>query len=176
MATSRPPQTTGRARATMRWMRRDDLDAVAQLDARVFGETRRAYFERRLATLDGSNPASQTIGLVAEEHGALVGFVMGTLTSGEFGFSEVTALIDSIAVHPGQQRRGLGEQLVNAFIAESAASGARDVYTLVNWKSWDMLKFFDSLRFGLAQTILLHRHIGAGSGSGDTEGDRHEPG
>jgi predicted N-acetyltransferase YhbS len=169
MNTSHPPQTAGRAHATIRWMRRDDLDDVAQLDARVFGETRLAYFERRLAALDRSNPASQTIGLVAEEHGAMVGFVMGTLTSGEFGFSEVTALIDSIAVHPGQQRRGVGEQLANAFIAESAACGARDVYTLVNWKSWDMLKFFDSIQFGLAQTILLHRRIGA---SGEAERER----
>jgi predicted N-acetyltransferase YhbS len=141
-------------------MCRDDLDAVTQLDAHLFGAPRSTYFERRIAALDAQSPLSFTIGLVAEEHGTIVGFILGTLTSGEFGFSEITALIDSIAVHPSQQRRGLGERLASTFITESAARGARDVYTLVNWTSWDMLRFFDSMRFGLAQTMLLHRHLG----------------
>lgn len=160
MVTSRSPHTARRAHATIRNMRFDDLEAVVQLDARVFGESRQAYFERRLASLDAHDPASHTIGIVAEYDGAVVGFVMGALTSGEFGFTDVTALMDSIAVHTGQQRHGLGELLANAFITESAARGARDVYTLVNWKSWDLLKFFDSMQFGLAQTVLLHRTVG----------------
>jgi ribosomal protein S18 acetylase RimI-like enzyme len=161
MVTPRPTtHTVTHAHATIRTMRPSDLDAVVQLDARVLGESRQPFFERRLASLDTDDPASHTIGLVAEHDGALAGFVMGTLASGEFGFTNVTALMDSIAIHPGQQRRGIGEQLANAFIAESAARGARDVYTLVNWKSWDLLKFFDSMQFGLAQTVLLHRKVG----------------
>jgi N-acetylglutamate synthase-like GNAT family acetyltransferase len=89
-----------------------------------------------------------------------VGFVMATLTSGEFGFSEITALMDSIAVPPARQRHGTGKRLIEALVAESTSRGARDMYTLVNWNSWELLKFFDSLQFGLAQTILLHRRIG----------------
>lgn len=165
MVTRHSSHTTERTRANIRAMRPDDLDAVVQLDARVFGASRPAYFERRLAALAADEPVSNTIGLVAEEHGAMAGFVMATLISGEFGFSEVTALMDTIAVHPGQQRHGIGQRLIDALVAESAARGACDVYTLVNWKSWDMLKFFDSMRFGLAQTMLLRRPIG------DTEGE-----
>lgn len=160
MDTRRPPHATERTPVTIRTMRPDDLDAVAQLDARVFGEPRRAYFERRLAALTEYDPASHTLGLVAEERGAVVGFVMATLTSGEFGFSQMTALMDSIAVHPAQQRHGTGRRLIEALVAESTSRGARDMYTLVNWNSWDMLKFFDSLQFGLAQTILLRRPLG----------------
>lgn len=170
MVTRRPPHANERIRATIRSMRPDDLDSVVQLDERVFGESRHDYFARRLTALDRRDQASNTIGLVAEEDGAVVGFVMATLTSGEFGFSEITALMDSIAVHPGRQRHGIGQQLTNALVAESAARGVREVYTLVNWKSWDMLKFFDSMRFGLAQTILLRRPIDEAEGGGHESG------
>lgn len=165
MATHRSPHTADRAHISIRWMRPGDLEAVVRLDAQVFGAARQAYFEQRLAALDAHDPAAHTIGLVAEDDGAIAGFVMGTLTSGEFGFSEVALLMDSIAVYPRRQRRGIGRQLAEALIAEGAARGARDVYTLVNAKSWDMLKFFDSAHFGLAQTMLLRRPIGESNGS-----------
>lgn len=165
MATRRSPHVAGHVHTSIRWMRPSDLEAVVRLDARVFGAARQAYFEQRLAALDPQAPAAHTIGLVAEEDGAIAGFAMGTLTSGEFGFSEVALLMDSIAVHPRRQRRGIGRQLAEALIAEGAARGARDVYTLVNAKSWDMLKFFDSVHFGLAQTMLLRRPISESNGS-----------
>ena len=158
MDTRHPPRLAVRA------IRASDIGGVVQLDARVFGEPRPAYFERRLAPLDGADQAKHTIGIVAEEDGALIGFVMGTLTSGEFGFVDATALVDSIAVHPDWRRRGIGRRLADALIAECAARGAREVYTLVNWNSWDMLKFFDAIGFSLAQTVPLRRRIGEPGG------------
>ncbi len=159
MNTPHPPQVAERSLATIRAMRPDDLDAVTQLDARVFGATRRAYFERRLAALEPGALEGHAIGLVAEDGAAVVGFGMGALTSGEFGFSEVTALVDSIVVRPDQRRRDVGRRLASAFIAESVARGAREVYTLVNWNAWDMLKFFDSMGFSLAQTVPLRLRV-----------------
>lgn len=160
MATRHAATGSRRARTSIREMRPGDLAAVVQLDRQVFGEPRQNYFERRLATLATSDAVSHAIALVAEEGDSLLGFVMGTLTTGEFGFTEVTALVDFIAVHPARRRRGIGRELVNALVAASAARGAQDVYTLVNWNSWDMLKFFDSAGFGLAQTVPLRKHIG----------------
>lgn len=170
MVTPYPPRAAEGSRAIIRGMRPDDLDAVVQLDTSVSGEPRRAYFERRLASLSPDSLDRHTIGLVAEVDGAIVGFVMGTLTNGEFGFTDVSALVDSIAVHPDQQRRGIGQRLAGAFIAEGAARGARDVYTLVNWNAWDMLKFFDSIGFSLTQTVPLRLRIGEGQ-----RGKTHEP-
>ncbi len=160
MPSQRPPRATSRSHVTIRAMRPSDLDAVVALDAQVFGEPRPAYFERRMAPLGQDEATGHTIGLVAEASGEIVGLVMGTLVSGEFGFAQMTALVDSIAVHPAYQRRGVGRRLANAFMAESAARGAREVYTLVNWNAWDMLKFFDSIGFSLASTIPLRRTIG----------------
>lgn len=144
----------------IRPLRRADLDAVVDLDASVFGAPRRAYFEHRLATLGQTGPQVHTIGLVAEKAGAIVGLVMGTLTHGEFGFAQVTALIDSLAVRPEHQQRGIGRRLATTFLEESAAQGATEAYTLVNWNSWDLLRFFDSLGFALASTVPLRRSIG----------------
>jgi ribosomal protein S18 acetylase RimI-like enzyme len=169
MSTRQTSRTVQRIYAIVRDMRPDDLNVVADLDARVYGEPRRAYFERRLTALDWGDLASQNIFLIAEAAGAIVGFVMGTLTSGEFGFTEVTALVDSIAVQPGWRRRGVGRQLASAFVAESARRGARDVYTLVNWSSWDMLRFFDAMGFCLAQTAPLRRRIGEAQAETNTE-------
>lgn len=157
----RPP------RATVRVIRASDLESVVALDARVFGEPRQGYFEQRLAALASATQAHH-IGIVAEEDSVLVGFVLGTLTSGEFGFAAGSALVDSIAVHPDWRRRGIGRQLAEAFFAEAAARGAHEVYTLVNWNSWDMLKFFDAAGFSLTQTVPLRKRIG------EPEGDGHE--
>jgi predicted N-acetyltransferase YhbS len=153
------------AAATLRAMLPGDLDAVVQLDTFVFGASRRAHLARRLEALAAAEPANQTIGLVAEEDGALVGFIMGVLTNGEFGFTDVTALVDSIAVHPSRRRGGIGRQLTAAFLTECAARGARDAYTLINWSAWDMLRFFDSMGFSLAQTVPLRRRISAEEGA-----------
>jgi ribosomal protein S18 acetylase RimI-like enzyme len=160
MPARRSARAPRRVPVALRVMHAPDLDAVVALDARVFGERRPAYFERRLMSFERVEPAPRAIGLVAEESGAIVGLVMGTLAYGEFGFTQVTALVDSIAVHPEYQRRGIGRALATAFIAESTALGAREVYTLVNWNAWDMLKFFDALGFSIAPTLPLRRSVG----------------
>jgi ribosomal protein S18 acetylase RimI-like enzyme len=159
MSASRPSSQGDAPPVAIRPLRRADLDAVVELDASVFGAPRRAYFERRLASLGQTGPEVHTIGLVAETGEAVVGLVMGTLTHGEFGFAQVTALIDSLAVRPEHQQRGIGRRLAAAFLEESAAQGATEAYTLVNWNSWDLLKFFDTLGFVLASTVPLRRRI-----------------
>lgn len=173
MTAKRPPGADDAAHVAIRPLRRADLDAVVDLDASVFGAPRRAYFERRLASLGETGPQVHTIGLVAETEGAIAGLVMGTLTHGEFGFSQVTALIDSLAVRPEHQQRGTGCRLAAAFLEESAAQGATEAYTLVNWNAWDLLKFFDSLGFALASTVPLRRRIG-GNERDEVSGERRK--
>lgn len=165
MTTSHEASGADHSRAAIRAMRPSDLEAIVQLDARVSGAPRHAYFARRLEALAPRGQTSPIIALVAEEDSALAGCIMGTLTSGEFGFTDVTALVDSIAVHPGRRRSSIGRQLTSAFLAEAAARGARDAYTLINWSAWDMLRFFDSMGFSLAQTVPLRRRISAEEGA-----------
>jgi predicted N-acetyltransferase YhbS len=144
---------------SIRAMERADLAVVVELDALVFGDARSAYFERRLAALNETDADARMIFLVADCHGTVIGFVMGTLVYGEFGLTQVTAILDSIAVHPQYQQQGIGRQMVESFIKRGTLQGAAAVYTLVNWDNWTLLKAFHSLGFVLASTIPLERRI-----------------
>ena len=144
---------------SIRLMAHADLAVVVELDAFVFGAMRSAYFERRLAALNEQDADGRTVFLVADDRGMVIGFVMGTLAYGEFGLTQVTAILDSIAVHPRYQRQGIGRQLIEAFIERSRRQGAAAVYTLVNWENWMLLKTFHALGFVLASTIPLERRI-----------------
>ncbi len=145
---------------SIRSMLPTDLSIVVELDAYVFGSTRPAYFERRLIALENSDAGTRTIFLVAVYRDQVIGFIMGTLAYGEFGLTQVTAILDSIAVHPSYQHKGVGQKLADAFMKLSALQGAASVYTLVNWDNWTLLKVFHTLGFELATTIPLERRIG----------------
>jgi ribosomal protein S18 acetylase RimI-like enzyme len=148
-----------REEVAIRAMGHTDLAVVVALDALVFGSLREAYFERRLAALSAGDTATRAIFLVAEYRDTVIGFVMGTLAYGEFGLTQVTAILDTIAVHPRYQQQGVGRQLIEAFIKQNALQGGAAVYTLVNWDNWTLLKVFHSLGFALASTIPLERRI-----------------
>lgn len=149
-----------RQEVSIRPMQRSDLSVVIELDARVLGKPRPAYFERRLAALEHQESRNHLIFLVADYHDERIGFVMGTLASGEFGLAQVTAIVDSIAVHPHYQHQHIGQQLIEAFLSQSTSLGARVAYTLVQWQNWELLKAFHALGFSLASTIPLERQIG----------------
>jgi ribosomal protein S18 acetylase RimI-like enzyme len=144
---------------SIRPMLQTDLSIVVELDALVFGSTRPVYFERRLVALENADAATRAIYLVAVYRDQVIGFIMGTLAYGEFGLTQVTAVLDSIAVHPSYQHQGIGQKLAEAFMKQSALQGASSVYTLVNWDNWTLLKVFHALGFELAATIPLERRI-----------------
>ena len=144
---------------SIRSMRQTDLSIVVELDAHVFGSKRPAYFERRLDVLENTGAETRAIFLVSVYQDQVIGFVMGTLAYGEFGLTQVTAILDSIAVHPVYQHQCIGQRLTEAFMKESALQGASSVYTLVNWDNWTLLKVFHALGFELASTVPLKRRI-----------------
>jgi ribosomal protein S18 acetylase RimI-like enzyme len=148
-----------RSRVVIRAIRPADRKAIIDLDALIHGITRDAYFERRLDGIEQPSAAERQIRLVAEAEEALVGFVLGTLAYGEFGLTETAAVLDSIGVHPGTQRRAIGGRLVTAFLAEAARAGATRAYTHVDWQNWSLLHFFEELGFQLGTTIPLERRI-----------------
>lgn len=145
---------------SIRPMQPADLAVVIELDARVSDKPRTAYFERRLAALEHPTTGNHLIFLVADYRGEVVGFVMGMLASGEFGLAQVTAIVDSIAVHPRYQRQHIGQRLIESFLSQSINLGAKTAYTLVQWENWELLKAFHALGFSLASTIPLERQIG----------------
>jgi len=101
----------------IRLMKAEDYDAVVGIDAKVLKSSRPEYynvkFEKLFKTKDYL-PAS----LVAEEkYGTVVGFVMGEIFMGEYGIFQEEASLDTIGVDPDYQLMGIGEQLINEFMA-----------------------------------------------------------
>jgi len=130
-------------RFSIRLMNEKDLKAVMEIDKQVLGETRPDYWKMKFEASKGSGIAP----LVAEEKGKVVGFVIGYASGWEYGVPSDTGWIDTIGVHPKYQKKGIGTILVREMIENLKKLGVKRIYTLVNWREWNLLKFFDSLGF-----------------------------
>lgn len=143
----------------IRLMRADDFDAVVGIDGRVLGTPRPEYYEMKFDMLFKSKdylPAS----LVAEvEDGTVAGFVMGEVYIGEYGIFQVAATLDTIGVDPIHQHKGIGERLIQEFVAHLKALGVQKVYTLVGLEDAKLMHFFTANQFSPSKTINLERSL-----------------
>jgi N-acetylglutamate synthase-like GNAT family acetyltransferase len=73
----------------------------------------------------------------------------------EFGL----ASLDTIGVHPDWQGQGLAIELMNEFVRNLRKAGVERIYTLVNWKDWDLMRFFEKSRFGPGQMLNLELQL-----------------
>lgn len=139
---------------TIRTMRRGDLDAVEAIDRKITGKGRREYYQNRLAVCD-LHDTQLNASLVAEAGATVVGFLMGTLSFGEFGIPETTAVVDTLGVDPEFQDRGTGGALLEQFRTNMKAAQVDKIYTLVDWKDFGLLKFFGKQGFVPSQLLSL---------------------
>jgi len=144
---------------TIRLMKAEDFDAVVGIDEKVLNASRLEYYEMKFEKLFKSKNYLPT-SLVAEEaDGTVVGFVIGALYMGEYGIFKEEASLDTIGVDPHAQHRGIGEQLINEFMAHLRKLGVRKVNTLVDWNDAKLIQFFSANRFSPSKTINLERSI-----------------
>jgi ribosomal protein S18 acetylase RimI-like enzyme len=108
------PENAG---TTIRPARLDDLDAIAHLDAAVFGAgAYPRFFFRQMHDLFGA------LLQVAVVEGGVAGYALGALAAGS-----AEGWILSTAVHPAERGRGLARRLVERVAAVLAARGADEV-------------------------------------------------
>jgi ribosomal protein S18 acetylase RimI-like enzyme len=97
----------------------NDLGAVVEIDKKILGKKRRAYWKRKITYADiYPRPA-----LVAEIQGKVVGFIMGYVSGWEFGVPDTIGWIDTLGVDPAYQRQGIGRALFTALIENFKHSG-----------------------------------------------------
>ena len=147
----------GKTRAdelNIRVIRKEDMDQVIALDARVTGGERREYYERKFAQVLGDVQHIAT-SLVAEQDGKILGFIMGDLYLGEFGIPETTATVDTIGVDPDIRRKGIATALMQELRGNMKAAGVERMITHVEWGSWDLLRFFHEHSFEPSRTVAL---------------------
>jgi ribosomal protein S18 acetylase RimI-like enzyme len=143
----------------IRLMKADDFDAVVAVDEKILKASRPEYYEVKFEKLFRSKdylPAS----LVAEEEdGTVVGFVMGEIYMGEYGIFQEEATLDTIAVDPDYQHKGIGEHLINEFIDHLKNLGVKKINTLVDWNDSKLIHFFSANQFSPSKTINLERSL-----------------
>jgi predicted N-acetyltransferase YhbS len=133
-----------------------DLDAITEIDNQIFKRPRRNYWETKLAHLE---TASAVPSIAAEEDGKVIGFILGSASGWEYGISESVGYIDTIAVLPQWQGKGISQLLLKEMLSMLKKVGLETVHVYVNWKHWDLLRFFDKAGFTRGEMVNLEKSL-----------------
>ena len=140
----------------IRTMVSSDLDKIVEIDIKVLGKQRPEYWKMKLGSVE---KRSQVFSLVAELDGKVVGFIIGDVSSFEYGMPENTGWIDTIGVNPEYQRRGIAKILFKEMANNLKKAGVDTIYTFVTRRDWKLLKFFNSVGFQEGDMINLELDI-----------------
>jgi ribosomal protein S18 acetylase RimI-like enzyme len=147
----------GESAIRIRLMKAEDFDAVVAIDEKVLKSSRQEYYKLKFEKLFKSKDYLPTSLVAEEEHGMVVGFVMGELYMGEYGIFQEEATLDTIGVDPDYRHKGIGEKLINEFVDHLRSLGVKKINTLVNWNDTKLIHFFSANQFSPSKTINLER-------------------
>ena len=138
-------------------LKTDDLGAVVDIDARIAGRRRMAFFEKRMEAALAE--PRHFVYIACEQNGSLRGYLQARLLEGEFGSSEKVAALDNIGVEPSLQGQGIGKALLTEFEAILRHKGVTEVETQADWRNSEFLKFLSAAGFELAPRHVLEREV-----------------
>ncbi len=136
----------------IRIMKEEDLNKIIEIDKKVLGERRPDYWERKTEIAGKKSPLPS---LVAEIEGEVVGFILGSSSGWEHGIPNNIGWIDTIGVDPSYQKKGIGRMLMKELLNYMKKVDVNTVYTLVNWRDGDLLRFFNASGFDRGDMINL---------------------
>jgi ribosomal protein S18 acetylase RimI-like enzyme len=166
----------GSPQGSTRQLKPEDLDRVVDIDRRITGRSRSAFFEKRLqaALADARN----FIATAVESDGKLTGFAIARLQDGEFGDARRVATVDVVGVDPDSQHRGQGSLLLGQLTGVMRKLDVHELRTQVGWHDVALTRFFAASGFSLAPRQALERSTArmawdqhASSASEDTGSD-----
>ncbi len=140
----------------IRIMKEEDLDRIIEIDNKVLKESRPEYWERKVEMTGKKSPLPS---LVAEMEDEVVGFIFAEASGWEYGVPENIGWIDTIGVDPVYQKKGIGQLLMKELLNYMKKVGVDTVYTLVNWRDWELLRFFNGIGFTRGDMINLELKI-----------------
>ena len=132
------------------------MEAVVEIDRRVTGRSRRLFFEKRLQAALADRKGFISVALEDGE-GALIGFSIARLQSGEFGDDRRIAVLDVIALDPDRRKQRHGTRLLEALTDHARERGADELRTQVDWSDSGLIHFFAASGFLLAPRQVLER-------------------
>lgn len=135
----------------LRPMTQDDLAQVVAIHERITRTPVTPHW-RKMLSQHVDNPCLP--GLVAEENGNLVGFIIGEIKVGGFG-ANISGWIEMVGVKPDHMGSGIGGALAQGLIKYFRRQEVDEVFTSVRWDSGDMLAFFKNQGFDRSPYINL---------------------
>ncbi len=140
----------------IRPLKPEDLEAIVEIDQKILGTRRPDFYLKKISK---NSKKQNTIALVAEVEGKVVGFILGAISGWEFGVPSTFGWIDTVGVDPEFQGRGIGTFLFKNIVKEFLKFGIKRIYTLVSWEDWDLLAFFRKMGFRRGELINLEYEI-----------------
>ena len=134
-----------------------DLDRVVAIDSAHTRQSRRRFFEKRLADAEAQPDSFVHIGLM--RGGALRGFLLAHVLRGEFGRNDAIGVFDAIGVEPECQERGVGQALIEELVDRMKGKGVRSLHSQANWTNHDLLRYLDTSGFSLSSRMILQRSV-----------------
>jgi len=148
-----PGEDRNRDRIAVRSMAADDLHSVISLDRGITGRDRSAYYQRKMDEAQRKNGIR--LSMLAEIDKTPAGFVMARVDYGEFGQTEMEAVLDTIGVDAEFRTQGVGSVLLAQLISHLASLRVDRVRTVVEWNDVNLIGFFDRLGFKPTQNVVL---------------------
>ncbi|RLB65483.1 MAG: hypothetical protein DRH08_07925, partial [Deltaproteobacteria bacterium] len=149
--------TLSRDRMLIRSLEAEDLDAVVRIDQKLSGHDRSAYYRSKFQEM--LIEAGVRVSLVAEKGDMIVGFIMARVDYGEFGKPILTAVTDTIGVHPSEKRTGVGLALLSQLLTNLSGLQVESLYTQIEWKQHELHEFLQGCGFIPSQHLVLTKEI-----------------
>ena len=92
-------------------------------------------------------------------NGKMVGFILGNASDWEYGIPDNIAWIDTIGVLKEYQKKGIARLLFKEMFSMFKKVGVNKIYVFVNWRDWDLLRFFDRMGFNRGNMINLELEV-----------------
>jgi ribosomal protein S18 acetylase RimI-like enzyme len=137
----------------VRGLRPEDFEAVVAIDAKNVGHRREEYFRVKLA--ENLRATGLRVSLAAEVDGSFAGFLLARVWYGEFGRTEPAAVLDTLAVRPDRQGRGVGSALLDQLKRNLTGLRVRSIQTEVAWEDQELMAFFRRQGFRPAPRIAI---------------------
>jgi N-acetylglutamate synthase-like GNAT family acetyltransferase len=134
-------------------MEKEDMDTISQIDADILGIVRKDYYKEKVEKI--TSKKDEIISFVALDGNKVIGFIIGDIYIGEYGLKERAAVIDTIGISPNYQGFGIAKKLFKEFLNSIKKLGIRNIYTIVDWEDYDLLKFFHEEGFTPSNKITL---------------------
>ena len=139
-------------------LRREHLDEVVRIDALHTGERKPEYWNEVFRESVDSSNGRERIGLVAEDGGRLIGYLLGEVRAFEFG-SEACGWVFAVGVDPRDSRMGVASALLGEARERFRRGGVTRVRTMVRRNDVDVLSFFRANGFVGGSFVQLEANL-----------------